>query len=130
MGVGVPVRGRGRRGKEGSLVCRGLGHLVVKVGTSCSGEKAVKGRLGPPVSPHCPAAAHRPKKAEVGGGCAVRVSLVSAGVVGSCGCRVRVMVLVSLGLAGLHQRVEIELVGVALPVNFRHDVLVIVVPKN
>jgi hypothetical protein len=44
--------------------------------------------------------------------------------------RVASAVALRLGLTGRHQSVEVELVGVALPVNFRHNVLVVVVPVN
>ncbi len=50
------------------------------------------------------------------------VVLVAVG--SGCGC------LVALGLARLHQCMEVELVGVAFSMNLGHDVLVVVIPEK
>ena len=38
--------------------------------------------------------------------------------------------VVSLRLAGLHQSMKVKLVGVSLAMNFGHNILVIVIPKQ
>ena len=64
--------------------------------------------------------AGRGEEAEVSG-CGARV-LVSVGRCRRC--------LMRLCLARLHQGVEVEFVGVPLPVDLGHDVLVVVVPAT
>ena len=95
--------------------------LVVKVASG--GEEAVESRLGAGGRRVC---AHRSRRrreeAEVGCGSAV-VALVAL-VSSRCGG------LMALCLAGLHQSVEVKLVGVPLAMNFGHDVLVVVIPEN